>query len=143
MNNQELVNLLVFDLNNEYKHMMFYLRASVEIQGLHREDFKEFFLKEAAEEMNHVAEFSEMITYLGGEPKIDAVFEYKSGQHPTDILIEINRMEQEVADNYTNRMKITSLMENATTAMVNLFYEDQLKHSQMTAWEVLKMLVKI
>jgi bacterioferritin len=143
---EELVPLLQYDLANEVQHMMFYLRAATEVQGFHREEFREFFIKEAKEEMGHVLEFSDMISYLGGVPFQHATVNWRWGSNPRDILEEVVRMEQEVAANYANRLKQTESphMEDyhPAIATAHVFYEDQIKNSQMTAWEVQKWLKK-
>lgn len=138
---QDLVEMLLEDLQNEYRHMMFYLRASVEIAGLHREELREFLLKEAQEELGHVEEFSRTIKYLGGSPDITVAFEYPKLTDPVQILQEVVRMEREVARNYALRLRTTHEMETAEVAAVHVFYEDQIKNSQTTAWEVEQMLM--
>lgn len=140
MTNKELVGILLEDVQNEYNHMMFYLRASVEVQGLHRAEIREFLLKEAQEELLHVEEFSRMIKYLGGSPDITALFNYSAGQNPKHILEEVVRMELFVAHNYAARLQMTEEMTSAEVATIHVFYEDQIKNSQYTAWEVQQML---
>jgi bacterioferritin (cytochrome b1) len=140
MTNKDLIRLLSEDLQNEYNHMMFYLRASVEVQGLHRAEIREFLLKEAQEELLHVEEFSRMIKYLGGSPDITALFNYSAGQNPRDILDEVVRMERLVANNYAARLRMTEEMTSAEVATIHVFYEDQIKNSQYTAWEVEQMI---
>ena len=145
MNRAELHDLLCEDLANEVDHMMFYLRAATEVEGLHREELREFFLKQAREEMGHVDQFSTMASYLG-----DSVgFEYTNkawacGGNPRLILAEASRMEQEVANNYADRLKATEAPSEGSydpaVATAHVFYEDQIKDSQMTAWELKKWL---
>jgi hypothetical protein len=48
-------------------------------------------------------------------------------------------MEQEVADNYAERLRQTDGLENAMTSYCHLFYEEQLIDSQKAAWEVAQM----
>lgn len=145
---EELLKLLQFDLSNEIYHMMFYLRAATEVQGLHREELREFFMKEAHEEMGHVHEFSDLVSYLGGVPSqiSPPLFVWRWGNDPYVILEEVVRMEQEVATNYAQRLKQTEAphMEDYDPAIAtaHVFYEDQIKNSQMTAWEVKKWLKK-
>lgn len=142
MTNSELIDLLQKDLANERKHLAFYLQASVMISGLHREEMREFFLTEAQGELKHVEEFSELIIHLGGVPGTD-VNSYPSDiSCPVAILRYTVEMEQEVADIYAERLRQTHEMENAATAYAHVFYEDQIKDSQRTAWEVAKMIPK-
>ena len=60
----QFVNLMLQDLKNEKKHMMFYLTASATVSGLHREEHREYFKKEAANEMQHVSEFHDALLGL-------------------------------------------------------------------------------
>jgi len=134
---------LHLDLKNEFKHMMYYLNAAVFVEGLHREELREFFLKEAQEEMEHVKEFSDMIRNLGEYPVPGA--EPDKTPFPSDpykILEHIIQMETEVANNYAERLKQTDGMENGEIAAIHVFYEDQVSHSQNTAWELKKWIKK-
>lgn len=168
----ELVALMQGDLQREYEHMMYYLTAATVVEGLHREELREFFLKEAHEEMGHFHEFADIISYLGGKPCVSGgncadCNDLRAGctlvvpsPDPYDILAGIVKMEQEVADNYANRLHQTEYDGGTSTppelggqytstpaypaylAAVHVFYEDQIKNSQMTAWEVGKWLKK-
>jgi bacterioferritin len=139
MNKEELIKMLQEDLQNEYAHMMYYLQAASWVEGLHRPELREFFLKEAHEEMGHVGEFLDMIRYLGGTGEIVApTVAVQIVTNPYGIIDRVAEMEQEVADNYAKRLRSTHEMENAAVATVHVFYEDQIKNSQMTAWEVSK-----
>lgn len=149
MTKTELINMLQEDLKNELKHQFFYLFAAVHVQGLHREELREFFKEEAQEELGHVLEFADLISYLGGEPEL--YFRGLSSfgtvyETPYDILEEVVRMEREVAANYAKRLKATEPPAEGDydpeIAAVHVFYEDQIKHSQTTAWEVSKWLKK-
>lgn len=162
MTDNERVNfraLLMQDLQNEVKHMMFYLRAASEVEGLHREELREFFMKEAHEEMGHVHEFADMLTFLGGVPslKYDGPG-FTLTSDPYKLLEEVVRMEEEVARNYAKRLQQTeppdhdpncqdlrcthNTVYDPEIAALHVFYEDQIKNSQMTAWEVKKWLRK-
>lgn len=149
MTKTELIKLLQDDLKNELRHNAFYLLAAVHVQGLHREELREFFKEEAHEELDHVLEFADLISYLGGEPDLSFPGYSSFGvvhQTPYDILEEVVRMEKEVAANYANRLKATEPPAEGDydpeIAAVHVFYEDQIKHSQTTAWEVSKWLKK-
>lgn len=142
MTNEELIGLLQKDLENERKHLAFYLQASVMVSGLHREELREFLLTEAQGELKHVEEFSELIIHLGGVPGT-SVAEFASNLScPVAIMKYVVQMEQEVADVYAERLRQTHEMENSATAYAHVFYEDQIRDSQKTAWEVAKMLKK-
>ena len=70
MTKSEFLELLQRDLSNEVTHMHFYLFYASNITGLHRHEYKEVFLKEAASEMAHVTQFSDFIIGLGGKSHI-------------------------------------------------------------------------
>ncbi len=61
MTTDEMIELMNQDLKNEYKHMMFYLRSSVMVRGLHRQSIQGFLSGEATSEMGHVTQFSTKI----------------------------------------------------------------------------------
>ena len=64
----ELVTILNGDLKHEWQHLKFYLHHASMLIGLHAEEYSEVFMKQAAGEMNHVRQFSDMIIGLGGVP---------------------------------------------------------------------------
>lgn len=137
MNNEELIELLQNDLKNERKHLMFYLQAGVMIRGKHREELGELFLKEAQDEHKHVIEFSKLIVQLGGIPNQEINDFPINLKLPDDLLAYAVEMEQEVANNYAQRLIQTSTESgNAIESYVHLFYEDQLQDSQATALEL-------
>ena len=139
MTNEELIELVNADLKNELKHLQFYLHAGVMVAGLHRQELKEYLLDEAASELKHCEQFAELVVHLGGIPETQAN-EFPSGiSCPVAILKATVEMEQEVADNYAERLRQTDGAENAMTAYCHLFYEEQLVDSQRGSWEVAQM----
>lgn len=143
MNVEELIELMKKDLQNEVYHMMFYLWAASRVEGIHREELSEFFMKEAHEEMGHVHEFMNMISYLGCVVNFmpqACISDFSCD--PYNILAEVVRMEQEVATNYAARLKETEGSSDPAIATAHVFYEDQIKNSQMTSWEVKKWLTR-
>src|SRR5687767_13146716 len=97
MTDANLIKMLNEDLQNEYRHMMYYLRAASAVEGLHRPELREFFLKEAHEELGHVHEFMDILSYLGWVPTISDVYLGSVPHNPYDILQHVVKMEQEVA----------------------------------------------
>lgn len=155
MTREEAVKLLQEDLQNEVNHMMFYLYAASAVEGLHREELREFFLQEAKEELEHVHEFSDLIAYINGAaPQHD----YHGVHHPLStnpytLLQWAVDMEQHVAGNYAKRLHQTEPPHNDPNsfspvaydpwiATLHVFYEDQIKHSQTTAWELKKWITR-
>lgn len=100
----DMIDLLNGDLKNEWKHMRFYLYHASAVTGLFREEYKEFFLKEAAGEMAHVTEFSDVIFGLGGTPTTESN-EFPKLSDPKEIIAYALEMEEYVVENYVQRMK--------------------------------------
>lgn len=140
MTNEELLALAQEDLKNERMHLAAYTQFGVQLRGLHREELREFCETQAADELIHVTQFSELIVHLGGVPGTDV------NPFPTDltcpvaIMKAIVAMEDQVADNYAERLRQTHEMENAAEAYVHVFYEEQIADSWKTAREVEKMI---
>jgi len=135
LNHAQFVQIMLGDLRNEKKHMLFYLTATSMVSGLHREEYKEFFSTEASSEMTHVIEFQDALLGLGADLQetIDAVEfnEYILSYCPVKLLTYALEMEREVVSNYARRIKedVTLLNEPERTWM-EIFYEDQLVKSK-------------
>ena len=138
MTNEQLIELVNADLKNELKHLQFYLHSGVMVAGLHRQELREYLLAEAASELKHCEQFAELVVHLGGVPTTETN-EFVSSSCPVVILKAAVEMEQEVADNYAERLRQTEGLENSTTAYCHLFYEEQLIDSQKAAFEVAQM----
>lgn len=133
-----LIEMLQNDLKNERKHMLFYLQASVMIQGLHREELGELLLKESLDEHHHVTEFSRLIVQLGGIPNQEVNPFPADLTCPFEIFKYAQEMEQEVSTIYGKRLVHTDELAehgNSHACYAHLFYEDQLQDSQKTALE--------
>ena len=141
VSSQAMLSNLMVDLQNEQKHMLYYLRAASIVTGPHREEYKEFFLEEAKSELNHVHEFMDAIVYLGGNPEM-SMPSIKSvyGLNLTLLLSNAIELEEEVAKNYTARLAQTEGMTSPEEAWIHLFYEDQLQDSWKAAQEMKKMI---
>ncbi len=139
MTNTELIEMVHSDLESERKHLAFYTYASTMVQGLHRSELREFFEKEAASELQHVLQFSELIIHLGGTPGVFVNYYPEDLSCPVAILKYIVEMEDEVADIYAGRLRATDGMETAATAYCHVFYENQIEDSWRTAREVEQM----
>lgn len=136
----QLVEILNNHLKNEWKHHNFYLHNASNIVGLHCLEYKEFFLKQAASEMNHVSEFSDLIVGLGGIPTKEGN-DYPSLKEARDIIKYAVEMEEEVIANYVSLCK---LIENSAPWLnkaeskysesdfywVVLFLEEQIQDSR-------------
>jgi bacterioferritin len=125
----ELIDLLNNDLMNEYKHMHFYLYHASAITGLHREELREFLLKEAASEMNHVTEFSDLIFGLGGTPTVLGN-NFLKLENAKDIFQYALQMEEEVVINYVTRINQSSSLNDVDGKWLEIFLEKQIEHSR-------------
>jgi bacterioferritin (cytochrome b1) len=140
----ELVEKLTEDLSREYAHMHFYLHAAAMVTGLDREEYQEFFLKEAASEMQHVHEFSKLILGLGGFPQPTVASFYspfagtQGNWYTPEILIQqALKMEEEVVANYVDRMDEAEELEKESKGAykvdgryVHIFLEEQILDSR-------------
>lgn len=135
LNHCQFAQIMLGDLRNEKKHMLFYLTAASTVSGLHREEYREYFAKEAAAEMEHVIEFQNALLGMGVDltETNDAVEfnHYILSYSPTELLDYALKMEQEVVENYARRIKedVKLLNEPDQTWMEN-FYEEQLVKSR-------------
>ena len=132
----QIIDLLNEDLSREYSHLHFYLRASVVVRGLHREEFSEYFFKEAQSEMEHVTQFGRLILGLGGTPGTKvAPFEADS-REPLKLVEQAMTMEKEVVANYVDRMDQAIALQDLGSdervhgRYIEIFLEDQIMHSR-------------
>lgn len=132
MNKETMIQLLNNDLKNEWKHLRFYLHHASTIVGLHSEEYKEILLKEAAGEMSHVTEFSDLIIGLGGTATAESN-EFPSLTDPADIILYAMNMEEEVVVNYVQRIKDANELrasEDVDGQWLEIFLENQIQKSR-------------
>ncbi len=129
MDKQKIIELLNADLRNEWMHLRFYLYHASAVVGLHREEYKELFLKEAAGEMAHVTAFSDVIYGLGGVATADAN-DFQKFVKPEDIMRWALHMEEEVVSNYTQRMKDAVELGGVDGQWLEIFLEGQIQDSR-------------
>ena len=152
MNIEEFVALLSKDLANEYSHWHFYMQASTNVRGLHRQELSEFFLEQAEGEMKHVEQFRKVLQGLFTRRGLDAkvpslVASFKEGLScPKALLRAALEMEDQVVNNYVTRIEqASSLQENGGQdrddgKYVELFLEDQIMDSRADADNIREML---
>ena len=130
MNKQQIIEILNTDLKNEWKHLRFYLYHASAVTGLHCAEYKELFLKEAAGEMAHVTEFSDMIIGLGGIATSESnVFPKLINPHV--IISYALEMEKEVVENYVQRMQDAKTLEDVVDGQwLEIFLEGQIQASR-------------
>ena len=153
MNIEELVDLLIFDLSNEYAHMHFYMQAATSVRGLHRQEIGEFFSEQASSEMKHVDEFRRLIQGIITRRNLDrkvpsAVAEFKEGLTcPIRLLQAALEMEDQVVANYVLRrsqaeelVEMGSFVDRVDGTYVSLFLEDQILDSRGDADNIREIL---
>lgn len=135
MTNEQLVDMLNNDLKNELQHLHFYLHAASRVQSLFREEVRELLMEEAQGELEHCDAFSKMIVYLGGVPVVNGNdipnIDYED---PQAVLAAAFQLEQEVAENYSQRLRDTESHANSNVSRTHVFYEDQIQDS----WDAMK-----
>jgi bacterioferritin (cytochrome b1) len=124
-----ILELLAADLRNEWKHLRFYLYHASAVTGLHAEEYKEVFLKEAASEMQHVTEFSDLLWGLGKRPTADSA-DFPLFTDVKDVLKYALQMEEEVVQNYVTRIKQAEYLPDPEATWLTVFLEDQINHSR-------------
>lgn len=129
MTKLEMIDLLNKDLKNEWKHLRFYLYHATAVVGLHAEEFKELFLKEAASEMRHVEQFSSLIIGLGGVATHESN-DFDRFTDAGDIMRYALAMEQEVVENYVKRMHDGNELGGTDGSWIEIFMEGQVQASR-------------
>jgi ferritin len=150
---EKLVDSLMGDLANEYAHWHFYMQASTNIRGLHRQEISEFFSEQAASEMKHIEEFRRMIrgvlTRRGIQrhiPSTNADFR-QSISCPKELLEAALEMEDRVVKNYVERKSEAEALcdsddieDRIDATYIALFLEDQILDSRGDADNIREML---
>lgn len=131
---QKLIQDLNNDLKNEWTHLAFYLHSASLVTGLHCHEYKELLLKEAAKELEHVSQFSDLLIGLGlpstqltKEPYQDKVL---SLTNPKDILEHALALEEEVVKNYCERMHEAEACGCTDGDWAHIFLENQIQESR-------------
>jgi len=129
MNKDQMIAILNEDLKNEWKHLRFYLYHASAVTGPFAEEYKEVFLKEAAGEMAHVTEFSDLIVGLGGVATKDSN-DFETLSDPYDVISYALKMEEEVVANYVKRMKDADSLGGVDGQWIEIFMENQIQKSR-------------
>jgi ferritin len=131
---REIVTLLNDDLKNEWKHLQFYLHHASAITGLHAHEYKEFLLEQAASEMQHVSQFSDLLLGLGETPTT-TINEFPKLTDAAEILEYAASIELEVVRNYVQRIaQLADIprdpFDDMHTKWIEIFLEEQIKDSR-------------
>lgn len=141
MTRDDLIQLIGEDLQNEWKHLQYYLHHMNVFRGLSMLTLKPLFEEELRSEVEHVKQFSDLLTKLGAVPVLHE--NGAPGVQLTEtraILQQAHDMEVEVAENYLQRIKQAEEVGGPDGKLVQLFYEDQLEHSYSDAQKFRKIL---
>lgn len=133
-----MINKLNDDLRNERKHMGFYLQSSCLIRGLHREELSEYLVEHAKSEFEHIQQFAKVIVGLGGIPD-QRTNPYPDLTDAKEILEYALHMENEVVDNYAQRIKDAENLGGSDGVFLGIFLEDQLLDSRTDADHIREM----
>ena len=134
-----IIEKLNQDLKNEWKHHCFYLHNASNIVGLHAKEYKEWLVEQAASEMQHVVQFSDLIVGLGGTPTRE-INDFPSLSDPREILEYAAKMEEEVLDNYYQRISDAEKINNSDSYWVIIFLEKQMEDSRTDLDEIRQIL---
>lgn len=146
-NHSKFLHLMLQDLKNEKKHMLFYLTAAATVSGINREEYKELLTEEAQSEMAHVMEFQNAMLGMGLDfTQTDEIFDHNPYEIFYDIRHILNyalKMEEEVVMNYATRLsRDLDLLQEPEKRWMEIFYEDQLEKSRKDV-DNLKMILRL
>ena len=136
----ELIGLLKEDLRREVTHMHFYMRAAATVKGMCRNHFSDFFKKSAESEMNHASEFCNLIAGLGVDDFGLCPFKFPSSSDAKELLEIAKNLEQEVVDNYYQRIQQAESLNSSDGKWVAIFLESQLEDSRNDLSNIVRML---
>ena len=101
---EQLIEGLNTDLAHEYQAIMMYITYAATVSGIHREELKEYFLKEVPEELRHAQFLADKIAALGGTPTTQAN-PVPIVSDPKEMLRNVLQAETETIQRYVERMK--------------------------------------
>ncbi len=141
-------------LSREYFHWNFYTYAAIVATGLHREEFQEFFLKEATGEATHINEFGNLLISLGVNSTFKPHKWNPSKYKKTDVksLLKVAlKMEQKVVEKYTEILQLADTCVNAhcraprkqdkiDATYIRIFLEDQIMDSRKAVDHISQLL---
>lgn len=143
MTRDDLIAAILGDLQNEWKHLQYYLHHMNVFRGLHMLTLKPLFEEEMRSEIEHVKLFSDLLTQLGAAPILEnngAPGIQFAGANVREIIHHAHQMEVEVAENYLARIKQAEELGGVDGKLVQLFYEKQLEDSYSDAQKFKRIL---
>lgn len=139
---KHIVDILNKDLDNEYRHLLFYMHASHVVTGIERAYMVDFLKNHALGEFEHISQFAHKIRSYGGTPiAIPSIRndELHVNSSPLSILYQALDMEMEVVRLYTEQRKLFDELSDEDASLV-LFIEEQIEDSQKDIDELVQML---
>lgn len=143
MTRDDLISAIGADLQNEWKHLQFYLYHMNVFRGLPMLTLRPLFEAEMRGEVEHVQMFSDLLVRLGALPVLDNNIESGvqfAGDNVREIVHYAYQMEVEVAENYLQRIRQAEELGGVDGKLVQLFYEKQLEDSYTDAQKFKKIL---
>lgn len=140
MTKDELIELLSLDLQREWQHLDFYLKNSSTVTGLHRQEYSEFLLDAAKNELQHVKEFQDLLIGLGAKIPLKYELVIEIDERIDKILHNALKLEEEVLDNYAIRIEQAEKIGGTDGRWIAVFLEGQLQHSREDADNIKQIL---
>lgn len=134
------LELMNEDLMREWTHLKFYLYHSSAVTGLHTAELREWLTDAAKGEMEHVQQFLDRLFGLGFTQPAQGSHSFPMLVLPADILAYAARLEKEVVEKYTERLKQLEEIEGPAAAYLKIFYEAQLQDSYEDCERILRMI---
>ena len=136
----DMVEILSSDLANEYKHWHFYINAAMRVQGLHREQIRQWLIGEAQSEAIHIQQFGDLIIGLGGVPGAKVNGFRTDLTDAKQILEYACAMEQEVVKNYVERKAQAEGIGGIMGSRISIFLDGQIQQSAEDADHLKQMI---
>ena len=118
------------DLAHEYQAIIMYNTYAAAVAGVHRNELKNFFLTEVADELEHAQFLADKITALGGEPATAAA-EVDYTTVAREMIENVARAEKETIERYVVRMKqAESFGDYGLAAQLGDMIADETRHKE-------------
>jgi len=127
---ERLIQALNQDLAHEYEAVITYTTFAARVKGPYRPALRDFFLKEAAEELGHAQFLADKIVALGGVPTTQPAA-VPEAETPRDMLKVILKAETEALERYAERMRqAEELGDLGLAARIHAMIEDETEHKE-------------
>lgn len=99
---EQLIELLNEDLAREYQAVITYRTYASAVPGIYRQELREFFAAEVADELGHAQILADKIVMMGGQPTtVPAAVKYT--EDPKEMLQNALADEEETVTRYVQR----------------------------------------